>query len=118
MAEIFTKKVLILLSLCALVVLAFAFLMPVDENQESEVIQETELQQVQGEDFSISNFFNTKATPGPINTRELPPDIKPDEACRVEDYIVKEGTVASNTICINETPTPTFTVTPTPTITQ
>lgn len=115
MEGIFTKNVLLALVIVALLVLSAALFIPVRKNEGAKTSEENTIQQTQEEGLSVSNLFNVTETPGPITKDSLPSDIKPDEACRVENYIVKEGTVASNTICVNDTPTPTFTITPSPT---
>ncbi len=120
MKSIFTPKVFISLSICAILVLSLAVLLPVTQEPKQtekasaaneEVQEETNVSQ--GE--SVSGLFKVSGTPIPIDVKNLPTGITKEEACRLNGNIVKEGTVASNTICVNEIPTPTETPLPTPT---
>lgn len=111
--ELFSKKVSIGLFIFAVLVLLLAFFWPVHPKNDG-IVEPVSKGQNEPPAGSISDHFNISSTPIPINAKNLPTGIQVDEACRLNGQIVKEGTVASNVICINETPEPTEIPEPTP----
>lgn len=114
MKQVFTPKVSLSLFICAVLVLSLAILLPTTQKETSTekaaaAGQEVESQGATGGGEPVSGLFKVSGTPIPIDIKNLPTGITKEEACRLNGNIVKEGTVASNTICVNETPAPTET---------
>jgi hypothetical protein len=91
-----------------LVLAALTIVFAQTNNQKPQTSKASEITTPTPEHVTVSDFFETKEKDKPVivTNENRPSDLKADEACIINGEVVKEGTVSSNTICINEvTPT-------------
>lgn len=100
----FSWKSLVLIGVIAVAILATAIFIPVpSKNTSNTVVQHEQIEEPQS--AQLGDLFRTQESV-PNNTSpsrlEVPTDIPEEESCVLDGQIVREGTVSSNTICVNE----------------
>jgi hypothetical protein len=97
-----SSKALLVLFLFGIVVVTAVFY-PVHKKQESLSGVES-ASPIEDSNESVSNLFNLEDRKDKEEFQPIPTDIPKDKACNLDGQVVREGTVSSNTICVNETP--------------
>jgi hypothetical protein len=97
------RKTLLLLSLFAVFVIVLAVSIPVKKTNSIEM-PSSETPPEESSNTSVSDLFKTEDRKDKQEVQAIPTDIPKDQACTLNGQIVREGTVASNAICVNETP--------------
>lgn len=99
----FSKTTIVILFLFGFVIVFVALFYPVNKKDSSpSVFEDTAI--FEDSKQQVSDLFQVKESQKSSDKQPIPTDIPKDEACIIEGQTVREGTVSSNTICINETP--------------